>query len=231
MKTAVLVSGVVLLGLVGAVGGYQLGVQTEPDDLVASSAGELPPEDIASPVDVKTPVPNKVPPFTGTGLRYRTHTFDVRQPPLPKVEVSIDMPRGWIVTSSPKTPGEVKFLDPLKERGVRVESGFAPELSPYEAREKLMGELSASQPPENDLQIVDTEDSVVTDNTGTPRDVSTLVYTFIPNQTLRYVIVRWIATGDDQQATVEMSVTGLPQDAAGLKEVLARATESVTVKN
>ncbi|GAB2556090.1 hypothetical protein [Kribbella endophytica] len=229
MKTAVLASGVIVLGLIGAAGGYLVGDLTQPT--TASANNEYPTDGDSPPADfiVKTPVPNHVPAFKATGLRYREHTFTVRQEPSPKVEVSIDMPRGWQLTSSPKTPGEVKFLDSLKQRAVRVESGFPPDLTTADQREKLIPGLVSSQPPENDLKILENYDSTVTGDDGSTREVSTLIYTYIPTETLRYVIVRWVATGGDSQATVEMSVTGLPQDAAGLKAVLAEASESVTV--
>ncbi|MGC4937379.1 hypothetical protein [Kribbella sp. DT2] len=231
MRTAVLVSGVVVLGLLGAGGGYLVGDLTQPT--TASANGDEPTGSDSPTADyiVKTPVPNNTAAFKATGLRYREHTFTVRQEPEPTVEVSIDMPRGWQLTSSPKTPGEVKFLDPLKERGVRVESGFPPDLTTAEQRKKLIPGLTSSQAPENDLKILENYDSTVTDAQGETRNVSTLIYTFIPTETLRYVIVRWVATGGDAQATVEMSVTGLPQDAAGLKAVLAQASESVTVRD
>ncbi|GAA1557781.1 hypothetical protein [Kribbella lupini] len=231
MKTAVLASGVVALGLIGAAGGYLVGDLTQPTTASASngypSGGDSPSADVI----VKSPIPNHVPAFKATGLRYREHTFTVRQEPSPRVKVSIDMPRGWQLTSSPKTPAEVKFLDPLKERGVRVESGFPPDLTTAEQREKLIAGLVSSQAPENDLKILENYDSTVTGDDGRTREVSTLIYTYIPTETLRYVIVRWVATGGDSQATVEMSVTGLPQDAAGLKAVLAKASESVTIRD
>lgn len=228
MKTAILVSGVVLLGVLGGAGGYAGGAMTasSPTPIpygVAAPLGATPsPEELPR----KSPEPNNVPAFTAAGLSFRQQTFTVQPTGRRPVRLSIRAPRGWQLTKSPKSPAEVKFLDPLKERGVRVESGFPPDMSTTDSRKKLVVDLQKSQPPENDLRILSqTDEQVEVD--GQSRTVSTLIYTFIPNKTLRYVIVRWIATDADALATVEMSVTGLPQDAAGLDAVLLEATQSV----
>jgi hypothetical protein len=228
VRTAVLVSGVVLLGLAGTAAGYEAGViswkPTSDNGAALPLAGVSP---SAPPLPVKTPVPSDVPALKAADLTFRDHTFSVQPTGRPSVQLSIQTPRGWQLTRSPKTPGEVKFLDPLKERGVRVESGFAPTLSPADSRDQLIIGLEKSQPPENDVRIISKTDGEVPGPDGEPRAVSTLIYTFIPNKTLRYVIVRWIAAGGDGTATIEMSITGLPQDANGLAAVLTKATESV----
>ena len=124
-------------------------------------------------------------------------------------------------------PREVKFLDPRKERAVRVESALPPPaMSTTDSMAQLVANLKSSQPYENDLRILSQTDEQIEAN-GESRKVSTLIYTYIPKKTVRYVIVRWIATGGDDNATVEMSVTGLPQDAAGLRAVLLEASRSV----
>jgi hypothetical protein len=66
---------------------------------------------------------------------------------------------------------------------------------------------------------------------GSLRTVSTLVYTYIPDEVVRYVIVRWVATGPDDTATVEMSIAGLPQDVKALNEILDQATRSVKFRD
>jgi hypothetical protein len=140
------------------------------------------------------------------------------------------VPRGWQLTRDPKAPREVKFLDPARERGIRVESGLPESLTTTDSMSQLVTNLEASQPYENDLKIVSQDDDqIVVD--GEPRTVSTLIYTYIPTKTLRYVIVTWVSTGGDDLATVEMSITGLPQDAAALKAILAETTKSVTIRN
>jgi hypothetical protein len=227
MRTPILVSGVLLLGVLGGAAGYAAGLYETP--VLPQSFGVAAPLGATSPAEqlsVKTPEPSNVPPFTTAGLAFRQFTFIVQPDGERPVHLSIRAPRGWQLTKSPKSPAEVKFLDPLKERGVRVESGFPPDLTTAESREKLLLDLEKSQPPENDLRILSQTDGQV-EVDGQSRAVSTLIYTYIPNKTRRYVIVRWVATGGNDLATVEMSVTGLPQDAAGLASVLGEATRTV----
>jgi hypothetical protein len=228
MRTSILVSGVLLLGVLGGAAGYAAGVYETP--VVPQSFGAAVPLGTALPakyLPVKTPEPSKVPAFTTAGLTFRQFTFTVQPGGERSVHLSIRAPRGWQLTKSPRSPAEVKFLDPLKERGVRVESGFPPDLTTAASRDQLLLDLQKSQAPENDLRILSQTDGQV-EADGQSRTVSTLIYTYIPNKTRRYVIVRWIATGGDDLATVEMSVTGLPQDAAGLAAVLGEATRTVT---
>ncbi|TWD80090.1 hypothetical protein FB561_1162 [Kribbella amoyensis] len=232
MKTAVLASGLVLLGLLGGAAGYEIGRRTESAAAGGTGPGEATTEPTPPPAfALKTPVPNSLPGLKVKGMRFQDHTFSVRQEPQPSVRVSLATPRGWRLTTSPDTPGEVKFLDPLRERAVRVESGFPADLTPAQLLDKLIGDLRSSQPPENDLRILEQGADTVTDEEGTRRDIATLIYTYIPKETRRYVIVRWVAAGGDDKATVEMSITGLPQDADGLGAVLFEATKTVGQKD
>ncbi|QNE19461.1 hypothetical protein F1D05_18005 [Kribbella qitaiheensis] len=174
----------------------------------------------------KVPEPNDLPAFKSKGLTFREQTFSVHPADMGTVKLSIRAPRGWQLTRSPRTPGEVKFLDSLKERGLRVEA-VPPVLTPVDQMTKLIEQLKASQAYENDFQILSQTDGQVQGEDGEQRTVATLIYTFIPIKTVRYVVVRWVATGSDDMATVEMSITGLPQDAAGLAAVTAQASETV----
>ncbi|GAA1636297.1 hypothetical protein GCM10009744_26680 [Kribbella alba] len=233
MKAPILVSGVLLLGVLGGVGGYVGGAwleQPSPVDEVAAAA-PLAGFPTQEPLPRKTPEPNTLAGLKADELTFRTQSFTVRADSGASLRLSIRMARGWQLTRDPKAPREVKFLDPLKERGVRVESGLAPKQSTTDSMHELVNNLKSSQAYENDLRILSQTDSQVTGVDGQPRTVSTLTYTYIPIKTRRYVVVRWVATGGDDTATVEMSVTGLPQDAAGLAPVLAEATKSVQLKD
>jgi hypothetical protein len=55
-----------------------------------------------------------------------------------------------------------------------------------------------------------------------------LVYTYIPDQTVRYVVVRWAALDDSGDCAVEISSTGLEQDEAAVWDVLEHANDTVT---
>jgi hypothetical protein len=233
VKTPILVTGVLLLGVLGGVAGYVGGARFDQASIVSESTAAAPLAGFptSAPLPRKTPVPSTVKALKASSLSFRTQTFSVHDDSGAALRLSIRMARGWQLTRDPKAPREVKFLDPLKERGVRVEAGFPPDLSTTDSMHQLEDQLRASQPYENDLQILSATDDQVIGADGQPRTVSTLTYTYIPNQTRRYVIVRWVATGGDDKATVEMSVTGLPQDAAGLVPVLTEATKSVQLKD
>jgi hypothetical protein len=226
VKRPILVSAILLITLAGAAGGYYTGDRTEPTPTAAGEALPLGEVGQSEPsVPVKTPVPSDVAALE-TELPYKRHTFTVTPERQQPVQVSIETPQDWRLTKNPKAPAEVKFLDPLNERGVRVEA-VEPTQTTADARRQIAVGLRQSQAPENDLRILSETDERVQDLDGRTRTVSTLIYTYIPNKTRRYVIVRWIATGDNDLATVEMSITGLPQDAQGLAEVLLEATRTV----
>jgi hypothetical protein len=231
VKTAVLASGVIALGLIGAAGGYVVGDLTQPTTASAGNGyptgGDTP---SADPLPKKTPEPYPKAPLSAAKLRYHTENFSIRDDAGTQVPLSIRMPRGWQLTRDSKAPREVKFLDPAKERGVRVEAGLPESLTTADSMRRLIANLESSQPYENDLKIVSQDDEQI-ELEGTTRTVSTLIYTYIPKKTLRYVIVTWVSTGGDDLATVEMSITGLPQDAAALKAILAETSKSVTIKN
>jgi hypothetical protein len=230
----VLLAGLLLLALaLGVGGGYYTGDRLDaPEPTASGTAGPLgtvsespSPTPTEPPLPVKTPIPNNLSPLE-SGLDYTGHTFTVTPKDEPSVQLSIDTPQGWKLTRDPKYPGEVKYLDRLRERGVRVEAIEPAEQTPAEAMAELIVNLRKSQPPENDVQIRSNTSDTIEGDDGAPRSVATLIYTFIPGTTLRYVIVRWIAT-QGQFTDVEMSITGVPEDAGGLSEVLLNATRSV----
>lgn len=241
MKTPVLVIGIVLLGIAGAGAGYYggqlvasgptpLGVAAGP--LAAGTEPTAKPSGSPSlPLSRKTPVPSTISPLLADDLRFKTRNFSVEGTTTEQVRLSIKTPSNWQLTSSPKTPDEVKFLDPLKERAVRVQSGFPPDKSVVQSRLEIVKGLLESQPYQNDVQIKFQGESQVEGDDGRMRAVSTLVYTYVPIDVVRYVIVRWVATGDDDKATVEMSIAGLPQDVKALNEVLDQATKSVKFRD
>jgi hypothetical protein len=232
VKTAALVCGVVFLALAGGAAGYEAGLLT--DGKAPSAQGAASPLAAGSPsvpLSRKTPEPNKTAPFTTAGLRFHEVDFSVQGTTGNPTKMSIRAPRGWQLVRATERPQEVRFLDPLGERAVRVESNYPATLTTEDARLKLVRELQESQPYENDLKISYQGEDTVIGEDGEPRTVSTVIYTYIPKKTVRYVVVRYVATAPDQQATVEMSITGLPQDAKGLAAVLAEASRTVDIKN
>ncbi|MGW6280831.1 hypothetical protein [Kribbella sp. NPDC055071] len=231
----VLLTGLLLLAVaLGVAGGYYTGDRLDQPlptpSGEAAPLGQLPPPTTttptAPPLPVKTPVPSDVPPLE-TGLQYQRRSFTVT-PSGQSVDLSIKVPSGWKLRRDTKSTSEVRFLDELEERAVRVESDEPAALTPKAARASLLIGLRQSQPPENNLQIVSQPTGKVTGDDGEIRSVATLIYTYIPKQTTRYVIVRWIAMPGSDLVSVEMSITGLPQDAPALQEILKTATESVS---
>lgn len=232
----VLLAGLLLLALaLGAGSGYYAGDYLDtPEPTASGTAGPLgdispspSPTPTEPPIPVKTPIPSNLEPLD-TGLDYTNHTFTVTPKDAEPVQLSVETPQGWkIAPRDPKRPGEVKYLDKLRERGVRVEAIAPAKETPADEMAQLIVDLKKSQAPENDVRITSNTTAVITGDDGESRSVATLIYTFIPNETLRYVIVRWIAI-NGELTNVEMSITGLPQDAPALDEVLQRATASVS---
>ncbi len=230
MRRPILVSGIILITLLGAAGGYFTGDYTELP--APTAAGAAVPLGEVSPTDPelarKTPEPSNLAALQPDELDFRTQKFTVQQDSQPPVRLSVRVPDGWQKTTDKAAPGEVKFLDSLRERGVRVEAGFRPGLTTAQMRDKLIQGLQSSQPYENDLQIVAKTDDTITGTDGRTRETSTVAYTFIPGKTVRYVLVRWVATAGDPMATVEMSITGLPQDVKALNLIADQAAKSAT---
>jgi hypothetical protein len=233
----VLLAGLLLLALaLGVGGGYYAGDRYDnPEPSAIGTAGPLgvvstSPSPTPTPTEpslpVKTPTPNNLDPLE-TGLIYTGHNFTVTPKHEPSVQLSIETPQGWrLAPRDPERPGEVKYLEDDQQRGVRVEAIEPVDTTPAAEMADLIVNLKKSQAPENDVQIRSQTTGTVDGDDGEPRQVATLIYTYIPGNTLRYVIVRWVAT-KGQLTDIEMSFTGLPQDADGLNEVLDKATTTV----
>jgi len=206
----------------GGASGYLAGAILNPQSPPSSAS------DDGKVLPRKTPVPNTLPPLNGATIDYRTRSFTVQAKGSAAARVRLMVPVGWTFRPNEQDPSMVHFVDPTDERALRVESGFTPKSSPIEVIAALVPALEASQPYENDLQILSQTESTVTGQDGQRREVATLVYTYIPRQTRRYVIVRSISTRGGS-ANVEMSATGLPQDAKALAAVIDTATRSVRV--
>lgn len=238
MKTPVLVIGLALLGIAGGAAGYYGGELAEPGPTpYGVAAGPLTGTKVApSPTPAitlsrKKPKPSKVAPLLPGELEFKTRNFSVESTTGEQVRLSIRTPSTWKLTDNPQVATEVKFVGTQGERAIRVESGFPPDKSVVRSRDEIVKGLAESQPYQNDVQIKSQGESRVEGDDGNLRTVSTLVYTYIPDDVVRYVIVRWVATGPDDTATVEMSIAGLPQDVKALNEILDQATRSVKFRD
>jgi len=228
----VLLAGLLLLALaLGVGGGYYAGDRLDTPRPTASGTagplGSISPSPTPSPtLPVKTPIPNDEQPLE-TGLDYSERTFSVTAQDGQSVRLALEIPQGWRLTRDPKHTDQVRYVEKVEQRGVRVQADEPAEGTPAAELNQLVVDLKKSQPPENDVRILDHTTDVITGDDGEARSVATLVYTYIPGETLWYVIVRWIAI-NGTGTSVEMSVTGLPQDADALHEILEKATASVS---
>lgn len=239
MRTPILVSGIALLALVGGAGGY-LGGQVLDHQTSAGLAAPLtggsaqppstPTRTPSVPLVRKTPQPNPLPALKIDELDFKNRNFTVSSALAGEVKLSIRVPDGWVLTPSKDKPSEVRFVQPGGERAIRVESALDPDKTVKRAIQDVLTGVQSSQAYQNYVQPLVQNTGQVKDDDGVLRQVGTLVYTYIPGTTTRYVIVRFVATGDDGVATVSMSVTGVPKDKKALEQILAEATASVQIR-
>jgi hypothetical protein len=226
---ALLSAGLLGATLLGGAGGYGVGLLTSP--ATAASKGVAAPLEARStttptapvPVQVKTPEPDNTPPLIESDLTYQTREF--RAVAAVTSKISVRVPRDWRMTQ-PYPQIEARFTDPTAKRWIRIESGFTVRRHPAESMAARVAELKQVDPAEA-LKIISEQSGTATRDDGTPLTYSTLVYSYVPGDTTRYVIVRWVALDKSGLAAVEMSSTGLPQDRPALLSVLQHATESV----
>lgn len=232
-STPQLLAAVLAFGVIGVGGGYAAGVVTEPSipgasgqpSPLAGSAGRGEPTPKPTTRTV-TPVPDDTPALD-SDIVFRRKAFEVRA--AFRSEISLHIPAGWRETE-PREDRE-QFTDPLSKRWIRIESGFTPTRAPGDSRAAKMLELRTTEPPNPNLELDDSRpDEVREGRDGEPRTISTLVYSYAPETTrvTRLVLTRWVGFGEDGNAEVELSVTGLPQDAKALEKILDRATDTVT---
>lgn len=226
-----IVTVLVAAAVIGGAGGYGAGLATMPDDAGRSDdrSLQLPSPSTGrtstttpSPVVVKKPVPDRTRGLVAGDLEYATKKFDARKTTFS--EVSVRVPFDWDLTRP--EPDEGRYTDPLRKRWIRVEAGFLPTQPPASSMQNRI-EALANVSADQDLRILSRSTGSGEHVTGIPLRFATLVYTYIPDKTIRRVLVRWISFGDQDLTTVEISVIGLPQDEKALNAVLERATETV----
>lgn len=209
---------------IGAAGGYTAGELTAPGAprSTGTDASPLAMVDTPSPVQVKTPLPDRTEALAPDKLEYRTKTFTAER--AVRSRVSVKVPKNWVFTQPEEDEG--RYTDPMHKRWIRVEAGFTPLRSTAASMAQRINELKSVDPTQ-DLTIVSQQFGSTGHADGTPLTYWTLVYTYIPQDVKRYVMVRWISFGQPDLTRVEMSVTGLPQDQKALYALLNRATETV----
>ncbi|WP_329482659.1 hypothetical protein OG555_10695 [Kribbella sp. NBC_01484] len=222
---ALLVSGLVGVIAIGGAGGYGVGLLTtaERSDAasgVAAPLGSLQPS-TPSPTVGTTPtpppkkiVPDNSEPLNADDLYYKTRQFAATS--VVRSEVSLRVPGNWNFTQ-PDPPKIGRYTDPTGKRWLRIEAGFTIRRSPADSMAAKLVDLGTV--PAN--QMLSIKSQTVDPDTHD----ATLVYTYVPDNSVRYVVVRWVANGDGL-CTFEIAVTGLPQDQAALEDVLQHAADS-----
>jgi hypothetical protein len=224
---ALLGSGLLAITALGGAGGYGVGLLTEVEGST-TAFGTAAPLGTVKPVtptpSEPTTTPREVkrdtsPALEPGDLSYKTRSFTVKG--VYKSRVTVRVPADWRMTQ-PDPPINARFTDPTSKRWIRIEAGFTIRRPPADSMAVRIEQLNKIDPSQM-LQIIS---SITEDN------YATLIYTYVPpasqapEAVLRYVIVRWVADASGNCA-VEMSSTGLPQDAKALMDVLDHATSSV----
>ncbi|MEU4392004.1 hypothetical protein [Kribbella sp. NPDC023855] len=218
---ALLGSGLLGVTLLGGAGGYGLGLLTTGEQASAGTAAAplagSPSAPATATPSPKTILPDDSEPLQAKDIRYKVRSFTVRG--ALQSAVSLRVPGDWELSLPPDTKKYVRYNEPAHKRWIRIEAGFTVQRSPalsMAARIDLLQDLPASQMLTIRSHSVDpkTQDA-------------TLLYSYVPEHTLRYVIVRWVANPAGL-CHFEIAVTGLPQDKAALEDVLDHAAESAT---
>jgi hypothetical protein len=223
--TMLLASGVLSVGALGTAGGYGVGLLTStdtnragsPTPIATSESTPTPPVTSTPTPPLKTGKPDDTPALRKSSLRYRTRSFVAEF--AVRSSVTVKVPQTWWMTQ-PDPKKEARFTDPTGKRWIRIEAGFTIRRPPEASLEERVEQLVAV-PASQALQIVSHD---VAEDGRT----ATLVYTYIPDQIVRYVVVRWVALDESGNCAVEISSTGLPQDVDAVWDVLEHATGTVT---
>jgi hypothetical protein len=213
------------MAAIGGAGGYGVGLLTTADQSAAATGSPAPlgsvspstPSPSVSPTPTPPPkkiVPDDSEPLNADDLYYKTRQFTATS--VVRSKVSVRVPSNWAFTQ-PDPPKIGRYTDPTGKRWLRIEAGFTISRAPSESMAARIVQLRAV--PANQMLSIKSQ-SIDPDNGN-----ATLVYTYVPDNSVRYVIVRWVANGDGQ-CTFEIASTGLPQDQAALEDVLDHATDS-----
>lgn len=220
---ALLGSGLLGLTLLGGAGGYSLGLLTTGEQasagvaaapLTGASAGPTPPTPTTTPKPI---VPDNSEPLQAKDIKYKIRSFTVRD--AVQSAVSVRVPGDWEISVPPDTEKYIRYNEPTRKRWIRIEAGFTVQRSPalsMATRIDLLQDLPAAQRLTIRSHSIDpkTQDA-------------TLLYSYVPDRTLRYVMVRWVANPAGL-CHFEIAVIGLPQDQPALAVILDHAAKSAT---
>lgn len=230
VTTPRLVGAVVAMAVLGAAGGYGVGDYTQrglpvPSGSPQPLAGASVPLPSPTPKK-KTPKPNNSKPLETESIEYRRQTFVAEG--TTSSTITLEVPRGWRETRPEDDLARYNYVD--GERWIRIRSGFPLTVPPAEAMRRLTAQLK-NVPYDQALTMRSARGGNLTHDDGTKLTISTIAYTYIPDQTEKYVLVRSVGFGLPGYAAVEIGVIGLPQDKKALEAILDRATRTVQRKD
>ncbi|WUJ73395.1 hypothetical protein OG809_09030 [Kribbella soli] len=223
-RRALLGAGLLTLAGVGGVGGYGVGLFLTEEPSLAGTAAPLPMAVSSGPPATPTtpdPPPKKIVPddteaLNKDDLEYRVREFTATS--VVRSDVRLKVPRDWGFTQ-PDPPKIGRYTDPTSKRWIRIEAGFTIRRPPAESMAQKLTDLSTVPA----TQMLSIKSHTVDPDTKE----ATLVYTYVPDNSLRYVIIRWVANGEGL-CTFEIAVTGLPQDREAMEDILDHAANSAT---
>jgi hypothetical protein len=221
---ALLGSGLLAVTLLGGAGGYGLGLVTTDQQASAGTtaaplagAASGTPSSATPSTPTKTIEPDDSEALQADDIHYKTRVFTVSS--VFDSRVSVRVPGNWD-PSLQDPPKEMRYNEPLRKRFVRIQAGFSITRPPAESMAIRIAQLKETVPADQLVTIKSHKIDPKTKN-------ATLVYTFVPKNSVRLVIVRWVANSDGL-CIFEMGVSGLPQDKAALEDILDHATDSAT---
>ncbi|GAA1591623.1 hypothetical protein GCM10009789_52060 [Kribbella sancticallisti] len=148
-----------------------------------------------------TPTPSAGDGLQADALQYTSQTFGSEDDP-----VTADVPTGWKSTQEGTRP---RFLDPTGVWQLRFDARGSKQTPDEQV------EARAKSIDEQDLTVIS-------------RDNGTLIYTYVDKvRGPRMGLSRWIPADGGKRTAVEITVGGRPQDEAGLRAVLERATDTL----
>jgi hypothetical protein len=154
---------------------------------------------VTSPTSTPTPIASDG--LQPGALQFAAETFGTEREP-----ITAEVPAGWKTSQSGTRP---RYIDPTGVWQIRFDARGSKQ-TPDALLEARQGSID-----EPDYKVIST------DNT-------TLVYTYTDRERgPRMGLSRWIAADDGDRSAVEITVGGRPQDEAGLRAVLERATETL----
>ncbi|GAA1535282.1 hypothetical protein [Kribbella lupini] len=187
--------------LVATLAGMTVGVAVFGTVLAINSATGNDSAQTVVATPTPTPSQNATDGLQPDALQFVAQTFGSDRSP-----ITAEVPSGWKSSQSGTRP---RYVDSTGVWQVRFDARGSKQ-TPAALLAARQGSID-----EPDYKVLSTENS-------------TLVYTYTDaTRGPRMGLSRWIPAGDSDRSAVEITVGGRPQDEAGLRAVLERATETL----